>query len=199
MNAVEQYPRIESAGMGNARPQPTAAAPWAGCAPISSLPGCRRRRPCCSPIWSCAPALRSSNGASSMPSGWCLTASCSLRESKGIGACWAVIAEKYRFILFGTYPYASQWRPAVAIALFVFLYLISAWPRLWRKELALVWLVTLVAIGILMRGGVAGLTCPTRPLGRPCHHPHPRNLRPGPGLSPRDPGCARAAIEPARD
>jgi general L-amino acid transport system permease protein len=26
------------------------------------------------------------------------------RDSKGIGACWAVIAEKYRFLLFGTIP-----------------------------------------------------------------------------------------------
>ena len=27
-----------------------------------------------------------------------------------MGACWAVIAEKYRVILFGTYPYDQQWR-----------------------------------------------------------------------------------------
>src|SRR3979411_2793899 len=26
------------------------------------------------------------------------------RAIRGIGACWAVIPEKYRFILFGTYP-----------------------------------------------------------------------------------------------
>ena len=27
------------------------------------------------------------------------------------GACWAVIGEKLRLILFGAYPYAQQWRP----------------------------------------------------------------------------------------
>src|SRR5215468_690736 len=30
---------------------------------------------------------------------------------RGLGACWAVISEKYRFILFGTYPFDQQWRP----------------------------------------------------------------------------------------
>src|SRR5690242_16598366 len=33
------------------------------------------------------------------------------RAVRGLGACWAVIAEKYRFILFGTYPFEQQWRP----------------------------------------------------------------------------------------
>ena len=27
------------------------------------------------------------------------------------GACWGVVAEKYRLILFGRYPFAEQWRP----------------------------------------------------------------------------------------
>src|SRR5689334_7961129 len=27
------------------------------------------------------------------------------RNIKGIGACWALVAEKHRFILFGTYPF----------------------------------------------------------------------------------------------
>src|SRR5579863_3004095 len=38
------------------------------------------------------------------------TAAC--RAMAGTGACWAVVREKYRFILFGFYPYAEQWRPA---------------------------------------------------------------------------------------
>src|ERR1700712_966406 len=29
---------------------------------------------------------------------------------KGVGACWAVIADKYRFMLFGRYPFDHQWR-----------------------------------------------------------------------------------------
>ena len=28
------------------------------------------------------------------------------------GACWAVIEQKHRFILFGLYPYEEHWRPA---------------------------------------------------------------------------------------
>ncbi|CAH2605488.1 Amino acid ABC transporter permease (plasmid) [Rhodovastum atsumiense] len=33
------------------------------------------------------------------------------------GACWAVVEEKWRLILFGSYPLAEQWRPALATAL----------------------------------------------------------------------------------
>ena len=69
-----------------------------------------------------------------------------------------MIGDKYRFILFGRYPYTEQWRPAICVALFVGLYAISAWRRFWRKELLLIWLATLVAIGVLMWGGVFGLT-----------------------------------------
>src|SRR5436190_1480897 len=35
------------------------------------------------------------------------------RAIRGLGACWAVIPEKVRFILFGTYPFNQQWRPAL--------------------------------------------------------------------------------------
>ncbi|HEY0419635.1 MAG TPA: ABC transporter permease subunit, partial [Acetobacteraceae bacterium] len=79
------------------------------------------------------------------------------RDAKGTGACWAVIGDKWRFILFGRYPYEEQWRAAICICLFVGLYVVSAMRRFWRKELVLVWVVTLVAIGVLMWGGVFGL------------------------------------------
>jgi general L-amino acid transport system permease protein len=79
------------------------------------------------------------------------------QNAKGIGACWAVIAEKYRLILFGRYPYQEQWRPALCVVLFISLYVVSAMRRFWRKELALIWIVTLAAIGVLMWGGVLGL------------------------------------------
>src|SRR4051794_17325693 len=80
------------------------------------------------------------------------------RDLKGIGACWAVITEKHRFILFGTYPYEEHWRPALCVLLFVGLYIVSAMRRFWRKELVLVWVATLTLIGILMWGGVLGLS-----------------------------------------
>jgi len=79
------------------------------------------------------------------------------RDLRGIGACWAVITEKHRFILFGTYPYEEHWRPALCILLFVGLYIVSAMRRFWRSGLALVWIATLVAIGVLMWGGVLGM------------------------------------------
>ena len=79
------------------------------------------------------------------------------RELKGEGACWAVIAEKHRFMLFGTYPYEEHWRPALVCLLFVGLYAVSAMRRFWRWELAIIWAVVLTLIGILMWGGVLGL------------------------------------------
>src|SRR5215475_7109201 len=80
------------------------------------------------------------------------------RSVRGLGACWAVIREKHRFILFGTYPYAEQWRPALAVVLFVLLYCVSALRSFWRAELALVWIAILTVIGWLMWGGTLGLS-----------------------------------------
>jgi len=79
------------------------------------------------------------------------------RALDGAGACWAVITEKHRFILFGTYPYEEHWRPALCILLFIGLYIVSAMRRFWRPVLGLIWLVTLVLIGVLMWGGVLGM------------------------------------------
>jgi general L-amino acid transport system permease protein len=79
------------------------------------------------------------------------------RALAGSGACWAVVTEKHRFILFGTYPYEQHWRPAVVCLLFVGLYVVSAMRRFWRKELVLVWAATLTLIGLLMWGGVLGM------------------------------------------
>ena len=73
------------------------------------------------------------------------------------GACWGFIADKHRFILFGTYPYDEHWRPAVSSALLVLLWVFSGFRRFWRSWLALVWLAGLTIIGILMWGGVLGL------------------------------------------
>ena len=48
-----------------------------------------------------------------------------------------MIHEKYRFILFGRYPFEEQWRPALVVLLFIGLYVVSAMRRFWRKELLL--------------------------------------------------------------
>jgi general L-amino acid transport system permease protein len=83
------------------------------------------------------------------------TAAC--RSVRGLGACWAVIPEKFRFILFGTYPYDQQWRPALAVLTFIALFCLSSRRFWWRKELVLVWAVALILIGLLMWGGIPGL------------------------------------------
>ncbi|MBU1360747.1 MAG: amino acid ABC transporter permease [Gammaproteobacteria bacterium] len=74
------------------------------------------------------------------------------------GACWGVIAEKWRPILFGRYPYEDQWRPAIAVVVLSLTTLLSAWPRCWRWWLLPLWLVSLGIFVLLMRGGVLGLT-----------------------------------------
>src|SRR6201999_3157329 len=79
------------------------------------------------------------------------------RAAHGIGACWAVIPEKYRFILFGTYPYDQQWRPALAVLVFIALFFVSSRRSFWRKEIVLIWAGALSLIGLLMWGGLFGL------------------------------------------
>ncbi|CAN5463396.1 amino acid ABC transporter permease [soil metagenome] len=74
------------------------------------------------------------------------------------GACWGVIAEKYRLILFGRYPFDQQWRSLTAMIILIATVVISCMPRFWNKAIALVWIVGLAAFFVLMRGGVFGLS-----------------------------------------
>ena len=73
------------------------------------------------------------------------------------GACWGFIAEKHRFILFGTYPFEEHWRAALATVLLIGLWVFSLNRRAWRWWLVLVWFAGLALIGMLMWGGVFGL------------------------------------------
>jgi general L-amino acid transport system permease protein len=79
------------------------------------------------------------------------------RAARGLGACWAVIPEKYRFILFGTYPFDQQWRPALATLVFIALFFLSTRRGLWGRRLIYLWATALVLIGVLMWGGVLGM------------------------------------------
>jgi general L-amino acid transport system permease protein len=73
------------------------------------------------------------------------------------GACWGFIAEKHRFILFGTYPYEQHWRPALASVILIGLWVFSAIRLFWKWWLLLVWVLGLSVIGVLMWGGIPGL------------------------------------------
>lgn len=74
------------------------------------------------------------------------------------GACWAFVSEKLRFVLFGTFPYDEQWRPFASIMIFIGLLAASCDRRFWKPWFLGAWLGGLVLVGILMWGGVLGLT-----------------------------------------
>lgn len=74
------------------------------------------------------------------------------------GACWAVIGEKYRPILFGLYPYAEQWRPALCLLIWFAVVVLSLSPVCWHSRLLWpLWGAALVSMSVLMSGGVFGL------------------------------------------
>jgi len=80
------------------------------------------------------------------------------RTCRGAGACWAFIGNKLRFILFGQYPYEEQWRPLFAVLIFIALILVACDRRLWGRRLVALWLAGLVAVAVLMWGGVLGMS-----------------------------------------
>ena len=80
------------------------------------------------------------------------------RDAMGQGACWAFIADKYRFILFGTFPAGEHWRPALVIIILLGLYAASVIRYTRRGGLAVAWLLGLATISMLMWGGLLGLT-----------------------------------------
>ncbi len=75
----------------------------------------------------------------------------------GVGACWGVVAEKYRIILFGRYPYDDQWRPLLATSVMLAMLIGSCTRAFWKAWLLPAWLVVLAFFFALMYGGFAGL------------------------------------------
>jgi general L-amino acid transport system permease protein len=73
---------------------------------------------------------------------------------RGKGACWAVVSEKFRFMMFGTYPYEQQWRPAIAIVILVSLLVASGFRRFWNLKLAAIWTAGIALTFWLMAGGL---------------------------------------------
>lgn len=76
--------------------------------------------------------------------------------ARGSGACWAVVWEKFRFMMFGVYPFAEQWRPGLAVVLLSLLLVVSSWRFFWNWWLAAIWLVG-IAITFWLMGGGLGL------------------------------------------
>ena len=74
------------------------------------------------------------------------------------GACWSIISMNYRFILFGFYPYDHQWRPFLAMMILFGLLFYSRERNHWKKPLAYAWIIGLFTMGLLMKGGILGLT-----------------------------------------
>jgi general L-amino acid transport system permease protein len=77
------------------------------------------------------------------------------------GFCWAFLEDRWRQILFGTFPYDEQWRAGLACLLFVGLIAATAWAslgeRIGGRVLAAAWASGVAAIVALMWGGVLGL------------------------------------------
>ena len=82
------------------------------------------------------------------------------QAAREIGACWGVITEKHRLILFGRYPYAEQWRPLLATLLLMGLLVISCMRFFWRRSLIVSW-----ALGLLVFMGLMGGRLGPLPLG----------------------------------
>jgi general L-amino acid transport system permease protein len=79
------------------------------------------------------------------------------RDAQGLGACWGVVAEKYRLIIFGRYPFEQQWRPLVATLLMLAMLVASCTRPFWKPWLAALWAVVLVIFMVLMYGNTLGL------------------------------------------
>ena len=78
-------------------------------------------------------------------------------RADGVGACWGVVAEKYRIIIFGRYPYEDQWRPLLATLVMLAMLIGSCTRAFWKSWLLPAWIVTLAIFFTLMYGDVLGL------------------------------------------
>jgi len=75
------------------------------------------------------------------------------------GACWSVVTNRWRIILFGLYPFEEQWRSAIACITMVIVIALSCLPWFWNaRRLPLLWISGFASFYILMRGGLFGLT-----------------------------------------
>jgi general L-amino acid transport system permease protein len=81
-----------------------------------------------------------------------------LCNAEGAGACWGVVTEKFRTIIFGRYPFEEQWRPLISTLLLCALLAASCMRTFWKAWLAPLWIAVLAFFFVVMYGGVLGLT-----------------------------------------
>ncbi|MBI5718587.1 MAG: amino acid ABC transporter permease [Burkholderiales bacterium] len=79
------------------------------------------------------------------------------QAARGSGACWGVVTEKFRVIIFGRYPFDQQWRPELATVVMVAALVLSCVRWFWKPWLAALWVGVLALFFVLMGGGVFGL------------------------------------------
>ena len=79
------------------------------------------------------------------------------QAARGTGACWGVVTEKWRIIIFGRYPFEQQWRPEIATLVMVTGLVLSCIRAFWNPWLVALWAGVLAVFFTLMGGGVFGL------------------------------------------
>jgi general L-amino acid transport system permease protein len=83
------------------------------------------------------------------------------QAARGVGACWGVIVEKWRFIIFGRFPFDSQWRPELATILLLGLLVVSCIRAFWKPWLIVLWIAVVPVFFWLMGGGFGLANVPT--------------------------------------
>jgi general L-amino acid transport system permease protein len=80
-------------------------------------------------------------------------------RATGAGACWAFIATRVDFFIYGFYPIAEYWRPNLVFALGTLLIVPLLWPRapFKRTNAILFFVVYPVVCYYLLNGGVFGM------------------------------------------
>ena len=73
------------------------------------------------------------------------------------GACWSVIPQNIKFIIFGFFPEGQTWRPATAMLLLLGLVIYSKERSHWKKSLFWLWTLGIIVMGTLMYGGLFGM------------------------------------------
>jgi general L-amino acid transport system permease protein len=75
------------------------------------------------------------------------------QQAAGQGACWGVVAEKWRVILFGRYPLEEQWRAGIVLVLWSVLLFATAARVFKARHGFMAWSLVLPASAVLLATG----------------------------------------------